>query len=217
GWLGRIIAEPDKLTAENDPDHSILIKKYGLEMPNLGISPENAWEILEYLKTDIPSVKAAKPAGMPSGQAATTGSAGNGRELFFGTRRLSGGGPACAGCHSLADGNLAAGGTFSVSLSKAFDKLGGAGIKTILTRLPFPVKAAAFKGRAVTEGEIADIAAFLEETAKNGPQPGARVGEAAFVGLLGVIFAFILIALIWSGRKKKGVKDEILQRQAKTY
>jgi mono/diheme cytochrome c family protein len=62
GRLGRVIAEPDRLTAESDPDQLALIKKWGMEMPNVGISPWDAVEILEYLMGGHP-VKAAAPAG----------------------------------------------------------------------------------------------------------------------------------------------------------
>ena len=232
GWLGRIITEPDRLTAESDPEQLALVKKWGLEMPNLGLSPEKAHEILEYmLGADSPAKAAAagggrqaasvKPAGGvlkgPAAEAKPAGSAAAGRALFFGAGKLSGGGPACAGCHSVSPGNMAAGGSYSVSLARAFDKLGVTGIKAVLTSLPFPVKAAAFKGRPVTEGEIADLAAFLEEAGKAGPEAGAGFGKLAFAGLSAAAFALILIALVWSGRKKKGVQDEIHSRQARTY
>ncbi|MDO8803037.1 MAG: c-type cytochrome [Elusimicrobiota bacterium] len=232
GWLKRVIIEPDRLTAESDPEQLALVKKWGMEMPNLGISPEKAVEILEYLVGGHPANADAaasaarqgnsvKQTGAVSNYAASeakpAGSAANGRELFTGLKRLSAGGPACAGCHSISPGNMAAGGSYAVSLVKTFDKLGGSGIKAVLTRMPFPVKAAAFKGRPVTEGEIADLAAFLEEAGKAGPEAGAGFGKLAFAGLSAAAFALILIALAWSGRKKKGVKDEILSRQARTY
>ena len=231
GWLGRMITEPDKLTAENDTDHSALIKKYGLEMPNLGISPESAREILEYVAGADNPAKAAAGAGRQAAavkragaalkgaaqEAKPAGSAANGGKLFFGTKKLSAGGPACAGCHSNAPGNMRAGGSFAVSLSKVFEKLGARGIKAVLTSLPFPVKAAAFKGRPVTEAEMADLAAFLEEAGKAAPEQGAGFGKFVFTGLAGVVCAFVLIALVWSGRKRKGVKDDILSRQAETF
>lgn len=230
GWLGRVIAEPDRLTAESDPEQAALVKKWGMEMPNLGLTPGDAAEILEYLMGGSPAaaapatarqgLSAGRPgaaAGAAAAEAKPAGSAAKGRELFFGTKKLSAGGPACAGCHSVSGGNMAAGGSFSVGLSKAFEKLGVGGIKAVLTGLPFPVKAAAFKGRAVTEGEIYDLAAFLEEAGKAAPEPGPSFGELALAGLSAAAGALVLIALVWSGRKKKGVKDEILSRQAGTY
>ena len=223
GWLGRVIAEPDRLTAESDPEQLALVKKWGMEMPNLGLSLENAWEIIEYLKGGPPAAKAAPGKALPAAaakaapEARPAGSAAAGRELFFGTRPLSAGGPACSACHSVSAGNMAAGGSFSVSLAKAFEKLGANGIKAVLTSLPFPVKAAAFKGRAVTEGEIYDLAAFLEEAGKAGPEPGVSPEKLLLAGLAAAAAALLLMTLVWSGRKKKGVKDDILSRQAGTH
>ena len=231
GWLGRVIAEPDKLAAENDPEQLALVKKWGMEMPNLGINRENALEIIEYLMEGAAPAKGAAAAArggkaVPSTAAVPVktapevkpaGAAGAGRELFFGTRRLAAGGPACAGCHSVSAGNITAGGSYSVSLSGTFKKLGVNGIKAVLTTLPFPVKAAAFKGRAVTEAEIYDLAAFLEVAGKADPEPGDGLKKLVFAGFLAAAGAIVLIALVWSGRKKKGVKDDILSRQAGTY
>lgn len=231
GWLGRVIAEPDRLSAESDPEQLALVKKWGMEMPNVGISHGDAVEIIEYLIGAGSPAKAAPAAagrqgsgikrdgaapGASAPEAKTAGSAANGRELFFGTKKFSAGGPACAGCHSLAAGKMAAGGSLAVGLSKAFEKLGAAGIKAVLGNMPFPVKAAAFKGKPVTETEIADLAAFLEEAGKAGPGPGPGFARLAFAGLAAALGGLVLIALVWSGRKKKGVKDDILSRQAKT-
>ncbi len=231
GWLGRVIAEPDRLAAESDPEQLALVKKWGMEMPNLGLSRADAAEIIEYLVGGHPQKTAAasgpvkqgfsvKHAGVVLNSAAAeakpAGSAANGRDLFMGGRRLSAGGPACASCHSMAPGNMAAGGSLAVNLSKAFEKLGANGIKAVLTSLPFPVKAAAFKNKPVTEAELADLSAFLEEAGKAAPEQGASFRKLAFTGLVGAAGAFVLIALVWGGRKKKGVKDEILSRQAGT-
>lgn len=232
GWLKRIIIEPDRQIAESDPERLALVKKWGMEMPNLGISPENAVELLKYLVGGRPekAATAASPArqGFPAKhagaglnsapqQAKPAGSPARGRELFMGTKRLAAGGPACAACHSVSPGNMAAGGSLSVGLSKTFKKMGGSGIKAVLGNMPFPVKAAAFKGRPVTEAEITDLAAFLEEAGKAGPEPGIGLGKLAIAGILMAVCAFVFIALVWKGRKKKGVKDDILSRQAKTF
>ena len=48
-WLESVIIEPDKLTANKDPIQAELVKKYGYEMPNLGIGHEDALKIIAYL------------------------------------------------------------------------------------------------------------------------------------------------------------------------
>jgi len=48
-WLETVIMEPDKLTAAKDPVQIELVKKYGYEMPNLGIGHDDALKIITYL------------------------------------------------------------------------------------------------------------------------------------------------------------------------
>ncbi len=48
-WLESVIIEPNKLTANKDPIQLELVKKYGYEMPNLGIGHEDALKIITYL------------------------------------------------------------------------------------------------------------------------------------------------------------------------
>jgi len=49
-WLERVIVEPDKLAADKDPIRLGLMKQYGGEMPNLGISRKDAKKIIAYLQ-----------------------------------------------------------------------------------------------------------------------------------------------------------------------
>ena len=53
-WLERVIVEPDKLTADKDPVQLGLVKQYGGEMPNLGISRKDAKKIIAYLQDVSP-------------------------------------------------------------------------------------------------------------------------------------------------------------------
>jgi mono/diheme cytochrome c family protein len=62
-WLERVIVEPDKLTAEKDPVQAELVKKYGFEMPNLGISRDDAKKIIAYMKGGAPAAPAATAQG----------------------------------------------------------------------------------------------------------------------------------------------------------
>lgn len=61
-WLERIIVEPDKLTADKDPIQLGLVKKYGGEMPNLGVSRKDARKIVAYLQSLSPAASAATSA-----------------------------------------------------------------------------------------------------------------------------------------------------------
>jgi len=104
-WLLRIITEPDQLSAQKDPTQLELSKKFGMEMPNLGISRDDASQIVAFLKagTSKPAAsEAASPA--PTAPAPATGSTqpetvptrellSTGRALFTGQVPFAKGGP----------------------------------------------------------------------------------------------------------------------------
>ncbi len=69
-WLIRVIAEPDKLTAEKDPTQLELIEKYGFEMPNVGVSRADAAKIVAFLGGGSAPAKDAAAAGGAAAAAA---------------------------------------------------------------------------------------------------------------------------------------------------
>jgi len=71
------ISEPDKLTAAKDPVQAELVKKYGYEMPNLGVSRDDARKIIAFLKGGTAPVApaVAKKATPATDQAAAKSAA----------------------------------------------------------------------------------------------------------------------------------------------
>ncbi len=69
-WLTDFISNPDKVIKSGDPVANSLLKKFnGLEMPTLGLLPEQVSDVLAYLKStaaptkaQAPPVKAATPS-----------------------------------------------------------------------------------------------------------------------------------------------------------
>ncbi|MBI4332717.1 MAG: cytochrome c [Chloroflexi bacterium] len=49
-WLVKFIATPDRLIAGGDPLARQLVQQYGLPMPNVGVSEEDAREIIAYME-----------------------------------------------------------------------------------------------------------------------------------------------------------------------
>lgn len=74
-WLAKVITDPGKLTAEKDPAQAELVKKYGFEMPNVGVSRADAEKIIAFLGGGAPSKgaasKSAPSKGVPSKDAAS--------------------------------------------------------------------------------------------------------------------------------------------------
>ena len=202
-WLIKIIVEPDKLTAENDPIQRELISKYGFQMPNLGVTEEEALKIIEYLKQfSAPSEPTETPA--PGETPVVTpeklektpepvqlGDPELGRALFTGERQLANGGPPCIACHSVSSAGIS-GGSMAKDLSDLYARLGERGVYGALKSLQFPVMKDIYAGKSLTDEEIAALTAFFKEAAGAGER-GAAIypmsGLAIF--LLAIVFAAV--------------------------
>lgn len=167
-WLERVIVEPDKLTAEKDPVQLALVKRYGGEMPNLGISRKDAKKIIAWLhdvSAAAPSPGAAPTAGpaqQPMETVVTPGLVAQGRALFTGGTPFANGGAPCAGCHGYAYAGVP-GGNLAVDLGKRVEGAGEAGFRGMLKSLNFPVMRTMYADRPLTDGEIAALVAFSRD------------------------------------------------------
>ncbi len=132
-WLERVIVEPDKLTADRDPIQLGLVKQYGGEMPNLGMSRKDAKKIIAFLQdvSPVPSssgvASPAEPSSMPAETVVTPGLVAQGRALFTGGVPFANGGAPCTACHGFGVAGVP-GGTLAVDLSARIEGGRRAGI-----------------------------------------------------------------------------------------
>ena len=190
-WLVNFITAPDKVIASGDPTATQLVKEYGLPMPNLGISQSQAEDILTYIYQQSGGQAAAPPGAAPAAPQISPGDAANGRALFTGEKRLSGGGPACIACHNVSGIGIFRGGTWGLDLTNVQSKSGTQGIVSILKSPPFPGMKEAFAGHPISDSEAADLAAFFIQV--NNQQPASApefvfplVGVGAFLVMLAI-------------------------------
>ena len=103
-WLVQFITQPDVVLASGDATANALLQKYGVPMPNLGLTDAQAQSLVAYL--EAPDAVAAAPAApaLPAGQAAA------GHALFTGQTGLTNGGTPCIACHSTLGVGAAGGG-----------------------------------------------------------------------------------------------------------
>jgi cytochrome c peroxidase len=165
-WLERIIAEPDKLTAEKDLVHAALVQQFGMEMPNLGLSLDDTRSIIAFLKEGsdgTASTEKFPAAGSPE-VVATPELIEAGKALFLGQQAFGNGGPPCLACHAfqhagMQDGNLAA------DLTGLYARLGEQGMRAVLKGLKFPIMKKVYADRPLTEEEITALLAFSKQAA----------------------------------------------------
>jgi mono/diheme cytochrome c family protein len=197
-WLERIITAPDKLAADKDPVQMDLVKKFGFEMPNLGINRDDAGKIIAYLKggalPEAVTGKASPAAEQPNAKtveiATTPEMIATGKALFIGRKRLSNGGAPCVACHAFSYPGIQ-GGSLAADLTGLYTKMGEQGVRGVLKSLKFPVMKKVFADRPLTDEEINALIAFIKDAAV---QKGA--GSPALFPLTGVaLFALFMIAL----------------------
>ncbi|MDD2540451.1 MAG: cytochrome c [Desulfuromonadaceae bacterium] len=189
-WLESLITDPGKLTASKDPAQAELVKKYGFEMPNLGISHEDALKIIAYLSSASGSDAAAdSPPGEQPAVSVTPELIAQGKALFTGSKRFVKGGAPCLSCHSFTYPGIIGGKLSNADLSKAYHKMGDAGMRGALKTLKFPIMKNIYADRPLSDGEIAALMALFKDSAtqKGGgsyPIPFTLMGGGLFIVLL---------------------------------
>ena len=184
-WLERIISEPDKLTAEKDPAQLELVKKFGMEMPNLGISRADAQKIVAFLgagsapaASGAPAANGAPAAGAPASGAAESAPSTappaevvvtkelleTGVALFTGKQPFAKGGAPCVSCHALHYPGVN-GGALAADLTGSYAKMGESGVRGVLKGLSFPVMKKIYAERPLSDGEMTALTALFKDAA----------------------------------------------------
>ncbi len=142
-----------------------------------------------------------------------------GEHLFDGSSRFENGGPSCITCHNVDYEQMIQGGLLAADLTDVYSRSGGmAGIKGVLTGLPFPAMKSAYANNVLTDMEVTQLQAFLKTTDDNKIYQHHGEKETMFLhfGMVGFITILILIFFLWFNKKKGGVKDDIYNRQIKS-
>ena len=207
-WLVKVIAEPDKLTAEKDPTQLELIKKYGMEMPNIGVSRDDAEKIVDFLKEgDAAAAGSAPGVAAASGDAAAAGTEkpadvvvtpellAQGRDLFTGKARFAKGGASCLSCHALRYPGVN-GGALAADLTGLYGKMGENGVRGVLKSLSFPVMKKIYADHPLTDEEITALTALFKD-ASAAKQPASDPYPLAGLGF----FALCIVGAIMFKRR----------------
>ncbi len=190
-WMVRVIVEPDKLTAAKDPFQVELVKKYGYEMPNLGVSREDAQKIITYLAGagggGGAAVAAAPPAAEQKAVVVTPELVAQGKALFTGKKRLANGGAPCASCHPFKFPGIEGGNLATADLSRSYQKMGETGMKGALKALKFPTMKKIYDGRPLTDDEVTALLALFKDASEQKKGVATAAFPLAGVGLFVVM------------------------------
>ena len=208
-WLKRFIMQPDHVLASGDSIANALLLEYQVPMPNIGTTDAEAEALIAFLG----GAQASAPPAVV--EQATEEQIVLGQNLFQGTMRLTNGGPTCNSCHEVTNDAVIGGGILARELTTVFSRLGGPGVRAILGSPPFPVMQRAYQDTPLTDEEVAALVGFLEradeEQALHQPRDyGIKLFGA---GLVGVIILLGLYSLMWRGRLRGSVNQDIYDRQ----
>jgi mono/diheme cytochrome c family protein len=193
-WLERVIVEPDKLTADRDPIQLGLVKRYGGEMPNLGMSRKDAKKIIDYLRdvSPVPSSSGSAPPSEPSPKpmetVVTPELVAQGRALFTGGIPFANGGAPCAGCHGFGVAGVP-GGNLAVDLSARTEAAGEHGFRGMLKSLNFPIMRKIYADKPLTGEEITALAVFAKDAVARKSPPAGMYYPAMGVGVFVCLIA----------------------------
>ena len=110
------------------------------------------------------------------------------------------------------------GGILARELTTVFSRLGAPGVRAIIANPPFPLMQQAYRDKPITEEEVDALVAFLERAdAEQGLHRPRAYGITLFTaGLLGSMILLVLYSVIWSGRKRASVNQDIFSRQVRS-
>jgi len=243
-WLVNFIRSSQAMVRDGEPTAVAIVEEYnGLIMPDAMLSTAEIEGVLSYIadksmqsdeiETSVPvNVAAADtvetsalPAGSvdvePASAASTDQTAeqiSRGRHLFEGTLDFENAGPTCNACHHVSDDAVLGGGALAADLTTAFTRMGAPGLRAIIGQAPFPAMQAAYADKPLTEGEISDLTAYLQHAdAEHMNQTPKNYGTRLFAGgVVGSVVLFGFCGLVWRGRKKGSVNQDIYDRQLKS-
>jgi mono/diheme cytochrome c family protein len=217
-WLHEYIETPAALNRKGDPAASELFRKYAPEvMPDQTLSPDQIDSILAMIDELTKKNEAFVPAGARLSRAIGPGDITSGLKIFTGKQPLAGGGTACISCHSTTGVGALGGGTLGPDLTGANVKYRDPELISILQNPNFPTMKSVFGTRPLTEEEIVQVFAYLQnaKTANLAAQTNAgliRI-EPWFVAA-GFALACLGISglnLIWK-KRMRGVREELVRR-----
>ena len=219
-WLESFVKSSQSMINDGDAEAVAVFEEFNrMPMPDSLVSEEQIRQVLDYIESQSSGEAASTDAGaieqMTPAAPASEEDILAGQELFQGNLRFVNGGPACNACHEVRNDAVIGGGILATELTTVFSRMGGAGVKAILGRAPFPVMQTAYQNRSLTENEVTALVAFLEYAdSEQYNQLPRDYGIGLFLsGSAGAGVLFVFFAVVWRGRKKESVNQAIYDRQ----
>ncbi|MFU8856836.1 MAG: c-type cytochrome [Deferrisomatales bacterium] len=192
---------PPLFDAGGDLDYvAAFIRDGGADMPAFPYLTEEEVEGLAVFVAGLAAgAEGLEPSPAPPPLPA--GDPDRGRAYFTGSVRLAAGGAPCLACHVAGSHGPVSGGTLGSDLTDVARRFGGAaGLFGVFRTMPFPLMRASYAGKALSEQERADLAAFFVAVAEAGTTPSGWADRFWVPALAGAAVLFAVVAVIGSRR-----------------
>ncbi len=205
-WLEKFIQNPKTAIDGGDP-YAVQLQQEarGVVMPTVqGMNADLAKAMIGFLEAESKLPKSRFAGAAISDRPLTAVDLTLGRELFYGTRKLANGGPACISCHTLGTVNGLGGGRLGPDLTLVYGRLGGR--KAVGAWLVTPATAtmqSVFRNAALQPEEILPLLAVIEDAARQGrvADQGSLV-KFFMAGFGGLALGLVILGTAWRGRFK---------------
>lgn len=210
-WLLRYTVEPDVMLAEGDQIARQLRRDYpDMEMPNLGISWEDAGAIVDYLEFIDRADRPAIPDEPARKNEQLVGDPLIGKFLYTGEKPFQNAGSSCIACHNIAGLPRIGGGRMGPDLTNTFSRFGESRLRSALRTMPFPVKQHIYRSKPLIEEEVEHLLAFFIEVDTQSP-PSITISDTIvrFATIGGAIVLFALVHVIWR-KRTRSIRSQLI-------
>jgi mono/diheme cytochrome c family protein len=225
-WLTSFIRSSQSMVREGDVAAIAIVDEYnGMIMPDAVLSDDQINSVVAYIaaqsvtssEAGAVAVQASEPEPLDN-PAQSAEQVSRGRALFDGRIDFANGGPTCNACHHVTDDAVFGGGNLAAELTTVFSRMSAAGVKAIIAQAPFPAMQTAYADKPLTENEVADLTTYLQAANTELPKQTPRdYGMRLLLGgVVGSTALFGVCGLVWRGRKRGSVNQDIYDRQLKS-
>ena len=217
-WLTQWVQNPKAVMDSGDPYAAKLLQDArGVLMPAVnGMSPAMATALLDLIDVESKLPRSQFAGSQISDRPFTPQDIANGRAIFTGATRLTGGGPPCISCHTMKGLGGLSGGRLGPDLTLVYERLQGRkGLGAWLTSPQSPTMAPVFRASAMKPEEILPLLALFEDSAKRGGQDDAAATMNFFLISLGaMVVGLVSLDAMWK-KRLRGVRRGLREKRGK--
>ena len=213
-WLVKFIQSSQELIKSGDSTAIAIFERNNkLIMPDQPFNKSEIESIISYITLNSPnnnSPNSRTPNEIFDESSVTLVNISRGKDLFEGITKFKNGGASCITCHNVNMPAVFSGGSLAKDLTDVFSRMGVNGVDGIIRNPPFPAMISSFSENPLTDQEVKDILAFLNNVDKwnrTKEYTGNNNIVLIFGAIIGLNIMFALLLFKWNQVKKISVNS----------